>query len=679
MQQNDTLQILMICESQPQLEAILGVFRNAGVTARANRVASLRDLGEILRDNQSWDLLIANEVHPELTPGEALALLKQQHSDIPCIVRAADAQGDCASQWLREGARDVVALDNDERLIAAARREISAVRALRELGELRIQYQEIAQRCELLLAASRDAIAYVVDGMHVHANELYAEQFGFTDIDELASVPLVDLIAPQRQKEFKDALKRYRANPEAQTLIDCAGIRTDGSEFPGQLVLSTASFEGEPCMQVMVRAAPAAPPAASPATARLSGVEALRTALSASTDGTLLLFAIDDYKQLCRSLGITAANSLVQQLGDFIVATIDSTEPALRVADSVLAICLHSPDLAHAEAAAKLALEALAGQIHETGRHSASCSATVVICPLANPEHATLDDLIDQSWSTMLGLAEDAGRLRVTDAARITTIGGSGAQPAEGGDGGELEQALHDDAFRLLFQPIVSLRGDSSEYYEVQVEHKPSGRSAAQWLQETTQPENTAELDQWVISESLQLLGAHRMRHPETRLLLPIGIGSLLDADFATWLAAALRTSELPAETIGLQIPHAAVHSCLKQAKLLAERLHALGCPLAVSEVHTASNPMADLLHLKPQFARIDRSLTEALKDSDSTNTLLKPLIESLHHEQIASIMPNVESAAVLAVLWQLGINFIEGDYLQPPLPEMRYDFTDLA
>jgi len=50
-----------------------------------------------------------------------------------------------------------------------------------------------------------------------------------------------------------------------------------------------------------------------------------------------------------------------------------------------------------------------------------------------------------------------------------------------------------------------------------------------------------------------------------------------------------------------------------------------------------------------------------------------------MHQEQISSIMPEVDGAGMLAVLWQLGINYIQGNYLQTPQPEMHYDFTDLA
>ena len=41
--------------------------------------------------------------------------------------------------------------------------------------------------------------------------------------------------------------------------------------------------------------------------------------------------------------------------------------------------------------------------------------------------------------------------------------------------------------------------------------------------------------------------------------------------------------------------------------------------------------------------------------------------------------MPGVEGAGVMAVLWQLGVNFIQGNYLQAATAEMQYEFTDLT
>ena len=678
MQQNDNLQLLISCESQASLESCLAFFRDAGHSVRAHRITSLRDLGDMLHDPQ-WDLFIAHEKHPEVAPAEALALLAERASDLPCIVRAADPLGAEALAWQRAGARDVVGEDDDARLLLAACREIRARREHRELAALRLQYAEIAERCELLLAASRDAIAYVVDGMHVHANELYAELFGYADVGELGSIPLVDLIAAAKQQEFKDALKRYRANPEAQTAIDFTGTRADGSEFAGQLVLTSASFEGEPCMQVLVRAATAAA-APAPAAAGAGGLAVLASTLSATAGGQLLLIAVDGFSQHCRNLGVSAANRLVDELGAFIARSVGWAQAPLRAADGVLAVHLADSDPERARADARRAVEAVAGHIHEVGARSVSCSICVEVCPLGEGRDATVEDLLDRCWSALLATIERAQHLRAADPERVELASAGEPAAAAAATGGvSVEEALRSGAVRILFQPIVSLRGDSSEYYEVHARHHPSDRPALDWLAETSPHASSAELDQLVAQDALQKLAAHRVAHPETRLILPVGGGSVLDADFADWLAATLRAAAVPPGCVVIAIAHRTASSHLKQAKQLAERLASLGCQLCVSDVHSGNNPIPELLHLRPQFARIAEALAPALADTESTNTLLKPLVESLHREQIASIMPRVEGASVLAVLWQLGVNFIQGDYLQAPQPQMHYDFTDLA
>jgi EAL domain-containing protein (putative c-di-GMP-specific phosphodiesterase class I) len=38
--------------------------------------------------------------------------------------------------------------------------------------------------------------------------------------------------------------------------------------------------------------------------------------------------------------------------------------------------------------------------------------------------------------------------------------------------------------------------------------------------------------------------------------------------------------------------------------------------------------------------------------------------------------VPFVESASVLATLWQAGVNYIQGHYLQGPSQSMDYDFA---
>lgn len=675
MRQPENLNLLVSCESQTGLEALLALFREAGHITRAHRVSSLRDLGDLLRDPQ-WDVLIADERHPELSPAEALSLLSERASDLPCVVMATDPHADAAAACLRQGARDVVGLDDRERLLRATAREATALREHRELLSLRVQYAETARRAELLLAASQDAIAYVVDGMHVQANALYASLFGFSAVEDLSSVPLVDLIAASRQKEFKAALKRYAKRPEEQTSLEFTGLRSDGSEFPGELVLSGARFEGEPCMQVMVRAA--APVSTRAAQGGPSGPGVLRDAMAGQTEGFLILLGIDGYAQHCKVLGVNAATRLLDGLPALLGSTLHLPSVLHRVSDAVLALVAPSLDRNQAlDLASALCLQ-VAERPLPAGNQNVNCAASAVALSLELVAIEGAEAALDRGWSTLLTVMERGASLRGGDPERVKIVSAPTAKPAAS-TAGSLEAEIRNHGFRVLFQPIVSLRGDSTEHYEVQVRHVTDGTKASAWLAANDCTEASQPLDQWVVIESLKKLADHIETHPLTRLIVPIGVQALCDPEFVPWLALALRAAGLSADVLVLQVSHRDMGAHLAAARHLAERLEALGSRLCVSEVHIANNPMADLALLRPQLVRLDAALAPALKDAESMNTLLKPLIESMHQEQISSIMPEVDGAGTLAVLWQLGINYIQGNYLQTPQPEMHYDFTDLA
>jgi EAL domain-containing protein (putative c-di-GMP-specific phosphodiesterase class I) len=509
--------------------------------------------------------------------------------------------------------------------------------------------------------------------MHVQANALYASLFGFASAEELTSVPLIDLIAGSRQKDFKAALKRYGKHPEEQTSIDVTGLRTDGSEFAGQLALSTAHFEGEPCMQVLVRTS--APAVAS--SAGTGGIEALLGAVSGKDSGFLLLVGIDGYALHCRTLGVNAANRLIEGLGALLQSANGLPSAPLRIGDAVLAVS--GPTLERSQAidlASQIILQ-VSERVHAVGSQSVSCTACVVALALELVTRDGAQTTIDRGWSALAASMERSVSLRGSDPERVQLLAAPSAATASSGT--SLAPEIHDGGFRILFQPIVSLRGDSTEHYEVHVRRTQDNQCANDWLAAEGLADASLELDKWVFIEALKKLSLQLERHPQTRVLLPVGVQALRDPEFAQWLALALHGAGLSAETLVVQVSHRDVAANLGEARHLAERVRALGSQLCVSEVHTANNPVADLIHLKPQLARLDGAMAAALKDSDSTNTLLKPLVEAMHHEQIASIMPEVESAGMLAVLWQLGVNYIQGSYLQPPQPDMRYDFTDLA
>ena len=684
--EHDALNILISCESQSQMDPYISCFRELGHNVRGHRITSGQAMVQALEDPQ-WDLVIAVENHPEMTPMQALQTIHTQSPGTPCIVHLLGTENHSERDYLREGAVDVISTLDDERLSLSGMRAILSFRDQRELRELRVKYAETARRCELLLATSNDAIGYLVDGMHVDTNDAYAELFGYADKDELAAIPLVDLIAEQNQADFKAALKRYRSHPEDETSIQFTAMRQDGSEFGAQLVLSTARFEGEPCMQALIR--PSANTSVQTASAvkvpagGAGGIAALQVALNDHQSGQLILMRVDKFVEQITNIGIGNASRLPDQIGQFLQQKYRWNSKPIHATDDVLAVLVNQNDAEEALILARRCIEDVAGHILEIGEHSTRCSLCAIVVDMNTAAFDSTEALLDVCWSKLIALAHSSSALRGQDAARAQLlVGGTDGSDTTGGV--ELiDKAVREGALSISFQPIISLRGDANEYYEVTSNYRDAANdksySAQHWLELNHLADKTLPLDQFVIETALTKVAELISERPQTRLILPIGPGSLADEDFISWFNVQLQSSNIAAETVTLQVPYKVARNWLKQCAQLSQQLQQLGSGLSISGVNGADNPMDDLMHLKPQFVRIDEALVSTLEQYDQTNAQLKPLIDALHQDQMLSIMPGVSAAGALAVLWQLGVAYIQGDYLQGPTSEMNYDFTDLT
>jgi len=249
----DTYHVLLCCESRQDVDYFTNLLRarSAGANIRARGVGSLAELRECLGDG-TWELVITTEGQRDLAASSVIAASRE--AAIPVLFCGVSVTTEQAEELLQAGAADVVRRGQGGRLAHALGREIASLRARRTLESLRPRYHEVMRRCEMLLEASDGPIAYATDGVHLHCNSAYARIFGFEDVGDLEGVPQLDLVAPDCQESFRDALRRYRDQPVETFTIAITARRSDGSTFPAQMALSRTSYEGEPCMQVLVHA-----------------------------------------------------------------------------------------------------------------------------------------------------------------------------------------------------------------------------------------------------------------------------------------------------------------------------------------------------------------------------------------------------------------------------------------
>ena len=681
--QKKTIRLLILEDSQNEAERLVSLFRNAGQATRVHRLTSSDDLAEALK--QTWDLLINAPQSENLDPSEAIAAIRRQAKDIPIIQLTAGNDAEAITDALMLGAQDALPQGEDEWLLLVANRELANLEERRARRSAEVALREAEKRCQLLLDSSVDAIAYVHDGMHIYANRAYLELFGYADVEDLEGMPMIDLISGSDQSTFKAFLKNYQTL-EGSAELACGGVRADGETLKTRMHFSPAAYDGEPCIQVVIRAENDSAElqklreisSQDPVTGLLnrnSFLEvmdaAVERAVNAGQTASLAYIRIDRFAALQAEIGLTDSDQLLNQLAILLRGHFPAETQLARFADDVFTALQPGVAPLQTEPELRKLLSKVEGHLLDVGGRTVQTTFSIGVAGL-DEKTAKAQDAIERAHRCADELS-DGNALKIYDPADEL------AAAANRGDiAAMLKQALENNSFRLLFQPIISLRGDSFEHYEVLLRLlDPQGAEVPpnEFLSTAADVGLSTKIDRWVILNSIKLLAEHRTKGHRTRLFLHLSAASLQDPSLLSWLGVVLKASRLPGDSLVFELGEADAVAYLRQAKALTQGLAALGCHIALAQFGCVLNPFNTLKHLEAGFIKVDGSYTQDLTRQENQEAL-KTLLADLHAQQKQSIVPFVESATVLATLWQAGVSYIQGHYLQGPSQSMDYDFS---
>ena len=114
----------------------------------------------------------------------------------------------------------------------------------------------------------------------------------------------------------------------------------------------------------------------------------------------------------------------------------------------------------------------------------------------------------------------------------------------------------------------------------------------------------------------------------------------------------------------------------LTNTKKLISGLKQLHCRIVLEHFGTGLNSMKTLKHLDIDILKIDGSLIQNLSNDNENQERVKEITQTAHSMGKLTIAEFVQDANSLAVLWQCGVNYIQGYFLQEPSTSLDYDFS---
>jgi PAS domain S-box-containing protein len=675
MAKSATTVMLVISPSENIGKRIESHLRNTGYPIRAQWVSNIDELEQTL-GNSTPQLLMCSDGMNGAPLKYVVSIATKLCPQLPILSLASKYTAEGTLEALAAGARDQVSCEDARHLRhlqMVCLRELAHQHSVRELETARMRLDDYEIRQKQLLAGSTDAVAHAQEGILCDVNPSFATLLGYENPDDLVGVPLMDIISPDFQAAVKEHLKLLGKGKAEDKALDCGFLQKDGMVSSAQAEFSRHTVNGEAQTEILVRATVSANAGGSaPVSGRIMFLETLAAALKSAQaragqklTRTAMFVSIDDYAGVEQRLGFHDAEEAVARLTEWTRARLSPKDQLFRFSTGELAAIVSRPNVTDFEPLGELLCRECAKQIFATRGHEAHLTISIALYPIAGDEQ--IETLLTDLVRTARKLSAEGGRLSQVLG---PTAKSSATEREEARRAAMVKKALDQNRLRLVLQSIASLEGESRPHHDVllrMVDENGNELQASEFRGAAEKFGLMPILDRWSTAGVLAMLA----KTPETAeppsLLLKLSESTLKDAEgFLAWLTEALKARPLKPGELVFELHELRLQNHIRKAKTLTTGLRELGAGISINYFGTGTNSAQLLDHIPASYLKFSPAYTRQFNDKD-TFKKMSALMEMAQQHKMKTIVCHVEDANVMARLWQMGVNYIQGYQVNEP------------
>ena len=669
--------MIVMTRSQDHVEAINSTLRKAGHPVHCTWLPDASDLGDALTQlNPEMLFAFVEELSVDLA---SIMKVKQQSAPgMPVLVVREQVDEAAIAEAMGLGCQDVVTLANRSRLQAVASRELRAHRLERALSTTLSSAREYREQLQNFLEGSADAITHVQEGIIVDANRAWVELFGYSENDALTGSPLMDLFEPETHPALKGALVACQQGKWSGHGLKVQALLSDGSSLALELGLTRADYENEPAVRIAISAlhkkdrnleVQLVDAVKNDATTQFLQqrylLAAMRERAARPMRGGVRQVAHlkpDRFIDIQHSIGVLASEDFMAQLAELLRSQLTSTDLCGRFGGNGILVMLERGTAKDVETWA----ENIAKRVHahvfviEDKTLSATVTVGLGLLPSANPDLGGA--VTDAVSATRRGRELGGNQMYVVDKSDTDTR----VQAYDKIWVKHIKSALMENRFRLVQQPIASLLGEDKGMFDVLVrmlDEQGNEVLPAEFIAAAERNDLMKNIDRWVVGASMSFAANRKAECIFVRL----SKDTVLDKSVLAWLDTQLKSLKIEPSRLCMQVTEELANQYVRQTKELAESLRKLGFRFALEHFGTGRDPLKLLNDIEMNFIKVDGSLMQGLSTNQIQQQRVKGLVEAAKRKGIETVAERVEDANTMAVLWQLGIEFIQGYFVNAP------------
>ena len=395
--------------------------------------------------------------------------------------------------------------------------------------------------------------------------------------------------------------------------------------------------------------------------------ERAATALATAEQGTscgLLIVDLDHFKEINDTLGHTAGDVLLTQVGQRIAAAVPQADAVCRLGGDEFAVLLSGfATAADADDLAVELLQVLSEPVVFDGLRLSVEGSVGVAC---HPEDAaSFDELLKRADVALYQAKQSRGTFAHYRAERDESSLHRLALAAE------LRAALAEDQLVVHYQPQYDLRTGALTGAEALVRWQHPQRGLLPPSEFISAVEHSGLIRAFtlaVLEKAAAEAAAWSGGGRPMSVAVNLSARNLLDRELPADVAQVLQRHGLAPERLVLEITETTMMSELDVVEDVLAQLRRIGVELSVDDFGTGYSSLAFLQRVRVNEVKVDRSFVAGLGSSASARALVKATVQLAHSLGARAVGEGVEDEHLAAVLRELGCDLGQGYSLGRPM-----------
>jgi diguanylate cyclase (GGDEF)-like protein len=673
-----SISIAVLTENQDDVALINGTLRDAGHAAHCLWIKKSRDIGKTLAA-ENVELMILNCDSFSDSVRQVIKQKDRYNPEVPLIALQQEADEKSIQEAMQSGACDLVSIGLKGRLQSVVTRELRALRVERALNSTIHSATEYKKQLNDYMQSSSAAIALVEEGIITGVNDAWLKLFRSASNDEVIGLPLMDNFESESQAAIKGALVAAIAGKWAidEKLVAKSHVTSEDTNEV-HLEFRKFMFDNGPCVQVRI----SRPENVSqeptklvhdalkrdPTTLffhRAQFLERLNKRLRrkpASGTHVLAYVKIDKFADVLEKVGILNSDEILAQFAEAVRKRMHPRDVAGRFEGTSLMVLLERGKARDAEVWGNQLCEHIRKQTFEVGDRSTQLTCTVGVCA-ANEMFASLEEFVVATVGAYKMGKEAGGNTAIlSDSADDDTK----QKEYDAIWVKHLKSALMEDRFRLAQLPIAGLRSDGVEMYDLLVRMlDEQGQSVlpSEFLPAAERNNMMKNIDRWMIKAAIEFC----KKTDADRVFVRLSRQSVLDATTIAWMEQEFDSRSFDCTRLVMQLPERDAAKHIKQTRTVVKNLRKIGIGFALEHYGVDQQRFQILDILKPDYIKVDGELMHTLMTDKDMQVSVERIVRAATERGIKSIAERVENANAMAVLFQLGLDYMQGHYVHEP------------